>query len=212
MHGPPNQFIHRATTPFFYSLFVPFYCYYTPRSGFDCAASLTGFHFRLAFPPTWPLSPAFRGPLQPKAFFPYRQFFSVSFIFCCLTCWSLSLPLLYRTPLVLPSPSRPHILPLTTHRQKNSTLTTPPKIAMQSIQCFCSNPVLVNSDSEDDYESHIYCSRACALSDAFRALTARQATPGPGDILGSSRLALTPEQLGYVTHYRRIVRRGGTSP
>ncbi|KAG8951687.1 hypothetical protein FRC04_005708 [Tulasnella sp. 424] len=83
---------------------------------------------------------------------------------------------------------------------------------MQSTQCFCSNPVFVTSDSEDDYESHIYCSRACALSDAFRALTARQATPGPGDIVGSSRLALTQEQLGYVTHYRRIVRRGGVPP
>ncbi|KAG8926263.1 hypothetical protein FRC00_003064 [Tulasnella sp. 408] len=86
------------------------------------------------------------------------------------------------------------------------------KTAMQSARCFCNNSIAAHSDSEDDYESHIYCSRACALSDAFRALTARQATPGPGDIIGSSRLALTQEQLGYVTHYRRMARRGGPPP
>ncbi|KAG8986514.1 hypothetical protein FRB90_003954 [Tulasnella sp. 427] len=83
---------------------------------------------------------------------------------------------------------------------------------MQPPQCFCSNPVVVHSDSEDDYESHIYCSRSCALTDAFRALTARQGTPRPGDIMGSTQPPLTQEQLGYVTHYRRIVRRGGLLP
>ncbi|KAG9035009.1 hypothetical protein FS837_002072 [Tulasnella sp. UAMH 9824] len=80
--------------------------------------------------------------------------------------------------------------------QPDLTSQSSPRPAMQSTRCFCNNSIAPHSDFEDDYESHIYCSRACALGDAFRALTARQATPGPGDIIGSSRLALTQEQLG----------------
>ncbi|KAG8856431.1 hypothetical protein FRB96_006397 [Tulasnella sp. 330] len=83
---------------------------------------------------------------------------------------------------------------------------------MQPGTCFCGRPCPSSGsrptiiDENGGWGSEIYCTRACALKDSMRALTARQAVVSSGG--ESFGMELTEEQLGHFTHYRRVRRAG----